>query len=430
MEDGFYVSGTPAKTFQTPTRPLSQQQFQSLRERAVKQSPSLYKHKVLSDPTKKVSVVPKNVDTSISSFAQQSVFSRNAEQKLQPESSFATGPAQRSSSEATPSFRSGNQQTLAANFNGSASTSSVLFNDWKNSQRKLKGDEQLQDLLPDEITGDKNVRNDSVISPAMEQLGNFESPALAKFTTRMVNKELEMRKLIINAVVMLIWNLVGKFLTLFFNYTGTGSRLREQMHALFLKYVIYKINPQASRSSLLFQVLSWQFLGSVFHCVILFNIAVSLWKLLIKSQNVDVSDLNLTERQKQLLGIIDGEKDESSSHASVNNSSFDTLKSSLHEEHKKRSSKTFIFKSLETPVKMREHNGQTSFINKNTNHVSFSVQPKKVNAFGTDLKNDKIMTPTISAIGRSRLQPGGRPGYIPSNRYTYMMDSPSSMKNR
>lgn len=395
MDNGISAPGTPAKTFQTPNRPLSQQQFQSLREKAIKQSPALYKHKVLSDPTSKTDV---SKSGSSSVFA-ASAFSGRFDAK--PSASTNTHTA-------SPVFRGKSNQAYSTQQDTAPVTNS--------------------DLLPDEPVGQKqqtdlNFSEDS----AYDKLTDFENPALAAFTSRMVNKELEMRRLLTNVVLAMIWNLIYKFVSLFFQFTKRGSQLRDELYLFVLKNVVYKINPHANINSFWFQMLSWQFATSIFHTIVIFNIASCLWNLLIKAQNTDISDLHLTENQKRLLGVVESTPDYGRSFDPSINIGNSKVKS-LNEAESKSSHKPFIFKSLQTPMKMRELNTlQQAEVKKN--HVSFSLQPKKVNAFGVDHITNVSNTPT-TLFTSTRSQPDTRPGYIPSNRYTYMMDSPSAMKKR
>ncbi|CDO94942.1 unnamed protein product [Kluyveromyces dobzhanskii CBS 2104] len=403
MNDGFSTPGTPAKTFETPTRPLSQQQFQSLRERAIKQSPSLYKHKVLSDPTRKVEAVKVQATPAFSGKISTSLNVREAE---------PVAPAN-----ARPVFTDKRDQ-------------------W--SVKKQTARETSSDLLPDEPLGQQDlIESNFSGDSAIDKLTDFENPALATFTSRMVNKELEMRRLLTNVVVVLIWNLISKFVFLFFHFTTSGAQLRNELYRFMLKNIVYKVNPQANLNSFWFNLLSWQFATSLFHTIVLYNIASCLWNLLVKAQNLDMSDLHLTEHQKSLLGITEETSDSGfASSLNVKNRNFDLAGNkdansafkSLNEVGSKSGNKPFIFKSLQTPMKMRELNSvQQAEARKN--HVSFSLQPKKVNAFGIDpVVNNASAAANSATLARS--QPGTHPGYIPSNRYTYMMDSPSSMKKR
>lgn len=435
MNDGISAPGTPVKNFQTPSRPLSQQQFRSLKEKAAKQSPSLYKFKVLSDPTKKSGLgsseiakqsAQKTVPESDSSLFERSVFS---------------GRREKSSDGGLIGHLSKDRSRLENNIKqhippkAKVLLSKVSLKSHEQPRTSLQAESSSSsDLLPDEAppTGNETTKWDG----SEGHLTDFENPALAVFTSRMVNKELEMRRLLTNIVLALIWNLISKFVLLFFQYTKKGAQLRDEIHRLVLKYVVYKIYPQAHVQSIWFQLLSWQCITSVFHLIVLYNIGVCLWNLLVKAQNLDMSDLNLTEHQKRLLGIIDDHATTANSTAPATGERLSNNKPTgknvhntfVNDADSKAGHKPFIFKSLQTPTKMREEQYSSRNEIGGQNHVSFSVQPKKVNAFGVQSVDATSMTPMRSLPSIRSQRQEIRPGYIPSNRYTYMMDSPSSTR--
>ncbi|SCU96752.1 LANO_0E14268g1_1 [Lachancea nothofagi CBS 11611] len=259
----------------------------------------------------------------------------------------------------------------------------------------------------------------------------FENPVLEQYSRRIVNKELETRRIISNFLALLLWNLGVKFLELFLHHTSHGIGLQRKLSKWVQELLIYRLYPHADldnsqwvRNATLTNV------SHVFHLVIFYNVIVSLWRLLVKSQNVKIDDLRLNHRQKQLLGVSDtpvtnkllpqvtlANRDHPKSqvpHLASN--------SGTSESHVSPSTSTFLFKSLQTPMKSREQNSASVGVR--------SEYVKKINAFG-ELRNPLLKKTSLTPSQNSTnplMTPINRNGYIPSSKYAYMRDSPSPRK--
>lgn len=393
------MPGTPAKVFQTPKRPLSQREFQSLREKAVKESPILYKHKVLTNPTEVRSTTTGSRSLHSTPVCARSIFTR--EERLK-------------------------DHNLAEDIKRSHEpkvTSGGIVGDGKDDNGRINFKNGIdRDVLEFESSADMKET-----AEWDQLLGSFENPALSKFTTRMVNKELEMRKLISNVLAMLCWNLLNKAVVTFFYSTQKGAQLRQEILEMFLKYAVYKVNPHVNVDSIWLSITRWNTISQLLHYVFLFNIIVCLWKLLFKSQSIDVSDLKLNDRQKQLLGIVETPGNIETS-SKLSSKTISTRNVPLKEDDIKPP-RPFLFKTLESPAKAPQT------VPKAVPSVRFSTElgmrnsvgPAGSVGIGTSLLKRPDTTPTPSS-NIARLRQSGRPGYIPSSRYTYMMESPTSTK--
>lgn len=396
------VPGTPTKTFSTPLRPVTHEKFQSLREKVIRESPNLYKTKVLSDPTTSLKFISK----SVGGTPLNNVFSRDEPfNNLLP--SVSTAASINSKDEATPL-------------------------------------QQESDLLPDQEAPTQNTMGGvDNMAPTAPSIGDFESPALSKFTGRIVNKELETKKIISNVIVLLVWNLALKFLTLFLYHMKTGKKWRKWVNNLILERVLYKINPHLDIENGVLAHLTITNVSHVVHLMIFCNIIASVWRLLVKSQSVQIDDLHLNARQKELLGVMDTPTNsKQKTLPRVVLSSATPLKatptSSSNAPSPSATPTPFLFKSLRTPLKSKEQQRQQQQQQQQQQtQKSMSAFVNKVNAFG-DLRKTALLnkqsftpTPTPTVTANPPATPtsaSGKTGYIPSSKYAYMMESPSPRK--
>ncbi|SCV99581.1 LAFE_0A06348g1_1 [Lachancea fermentati] len=357
------VSGTPVKMFSTPIRPVTQEKLASVREKVVRESPYLYKNKVLSDPMEGVQSTIKLINTPTAT-----AFHRNEK--------------------STPS-----------------SFSSVVVEPHTRKE-----------------ASENSPKVDSIARKAYS-LGDFENPVLAQYNRRVVNKELETKRIIFNVIIILFWNLVVKYLRLFVEHTRKGTHWRHLLHTFILERVVYPLNPHINlEESSWVRFVNIESVSHMLHLIVFYNVTVSLWRLLVKAQNVNLDDLKLTQKQKELLGISETPSD-SRVLPEVVLTNKSNPSSSSPPPSKISSNQPFLFKSLRTPLKSQEHKMQE--------RQAMSAFVNKVNAFG-DLRKTTLLSKTrlnpnttsVTAIPT----PTNRSGYIPSSRYAYMMDSPSPRK--
>lgn len=346
------VAGTPSKIFSTPSRPVTQERYASLREKVVRESPYLYKNKVLSNPVKQEKQENKSTGVKLSN-----AFSPRADYEK------------------------------------------------------------------------KAVEGDVLLTGGDGTLGAFENPILAQYSRRIVNKELETRRIISNLLAVLIWNLILRFLNLFLDHTQRGSQWSEWLAKWVQEKIVYRINPYTDlEQSRWISLLSLGNISHVFHLVVFYNVTVSFWRLLVKSQHVKVDDLHLNYRQKQLLGVSDTPQvSHTLPKVTLAAASQDTpVKSATGAPVpvKPSTQPVFLFKSLQTPQKSKERAA--------AEHAGIrSEQVNKVNAFG-DLRTSVLRNVSLTPAQDSNVGltvPITRTGYIPSSKYAYMRDSPSPRKS-
>lgn len=367
-------------------RPISREQFQSMREKVVKLSPELYRTRILSDPT--VNKFPLRAPGVVAA----NVFERVDSDPIE------------------------------------AAKSQVVH------VPVLPPTTQDDDLLPEQevamatrmATG---MRAETVGSgcdaSSAKPLGNYENPALAAFTRRVVNKEQEIKRIIANVWTLLIWNLVYKFLGLFLQSSRTGRFIYQSLSHFFYANVVFKLNPHARLDSGWFRFWTLENISHLIHMLLLINIALSLYMLLVKAQHITVGDLGLNERQKELLGVSASSDTRNSIIEDVTNP-----RPLLHRVSSKGSMsehilpsdaaqpQPFLFKSLQTPLRSLK------------GHPSPTVQSELPYTGG----GRESLFPAASSLVSQKLatpaQPANRPGsgYIPSSKYAYMMDSPSARK--
>lgn len=372
----------PASTFATPSRPITREQFHSLRQKMVKESPRLYKNKILSDPSER------------------------------PSGKIRSAPV-------TP--RNYVEETRGARGTLLRDTNLVDLNS-----------RQLSELNADVVSGEDKTASGELGKQASNaaEPGNYENPVLNKLASRTVNKEMETQIIVTNLVVLAMWDLFTKFLKIFLDYSHFGkviaSLAQEKFSKLKLGIWIYRLNREFPW---LVKRLSWSSVDTVFHLVVAYNVIGSLWRLLSK---VRVSDLNLNSSQRELLGLQPNDVF-TDSHASSSSSKkphviLDQNKRVPRAEKDGENSTTpstpFLFKSLETPLKakQREQTQKQQRTQLDLQRQAQSASVSKVNAFGSNF--DKIESRPVPWT-TSQINPAG---YIPSSKYAYMMSTPSPRK--
>ncbi|SCU79380.1 LAFA_0B02740g1_1 [Lachancea sp. 'fantastica'] len=277
------------------------------------------------------------------------------------------------------------------------------------------------------ITNNTPVK-DTVSAEPVPAAFAFENKALGQYSRRIVNKELETRRIISNLVALLLWNLAIKFLTLFLHHTSNGINIQRTLTKWVQELVIYRLFPRVNLEYSTFaHIATIANLSHIFHLIVFYNITVSLWRLVLKSQNVKIDDLHLSDRQKQLLGVSDvpSTKKPLPNLSLSSNIGIKDQKAQLNRPMSPNNNATplFLFKSLQTPLKSRE---QSSTVPTSTR----SAYVKKVNAFG-DLNASYQRKPSLTPgqiSSNAFTTPKSRNGYIPSSKYAYMRDSPSPRK--
>ncbi|CUS22230.1 LAQU0S05e00628g1_1 [Lachancea quebecensis] len=355
-------STVPRKMFSTPVKPVTQERFASVREKVVRESPYLYKSKILSSPVKDAKRVSRSVGGT--PLARPAAF-----QKPRPSGLDHTP----SEAEAKGTVAAGNSESV---------------------------------------------------------LGEFENPVLAQYSRRIVNKELETRKIISNLFAVLVWNLALKFLSLYLDHTLHGAGFSKRAAKWIQETLVYRINPYADfEHSRWARLLTLANISHIFHLAVFYNVTVSLWRLLVKSQNVKIDDLHLNQRQKQLLGLSDQPQTSNNlPRVMLAAGSQETLsnQTSLATSPRKNPAQpVFLFKSLQTPLKSKERAAAAERAG------VMSERAPKINAFGdlrTSVLQKSSLTPSHVSSG-SLPTAMNRTGYIPSSKYAYMRDSPSPRKS-
>lgn len=386
--------GKPDSILDTPLREISPQQFQSIRERVVKESPRLYKTRMLSDPTKVVNFSPGSAGATLNN-----TFNRN-------DSKF---------------------KNLCV-LNEQVSKIDSL-NDVDRAGKKVGELSMSQEAVKSCMKTSQNVKDDEF--QRMKEIGTYENPVLDVFARRIVNKEWEIKKIMFNISSLFIWNLVYKFVMLFLRYTKRGENLCHGVVQLLLARVVFKVNPHANIDSIWFKIWNIENLILFVHIVLLSNILISLYMLFVRSQNVWINDLGLNEKQRRLLGVSEDAISETTSHEVLlsGNSMGRPISSEIKSEKNnelndsRTGTQTFLFKSLQTPLrsnpssKEQQHESQQPLVEANKLNLHEDVRKSALLKAMASKPPAKLQLPNIN----------GRPssGYIPSSKYAYIMDFPS-----
>lgn len=260
---------------------------------------------------------------------------------------------------------------------------------------------------------------------SMFKLGNFESPVLKELSRRTVNKEMETQRIITNAIAFAFWNLLVKFIKFFRDNTNVGRQFCNRLSRMHLYLLTFHSVKQVN--IIYHSTFSWltaELVDYLFHLVISLNILFSLWKLL---STVKVSDLNLTDRQKRLLGVDIQSSDDTVLQPQQPHyvSTSKTRKMAQNKTHipqtNSKNHPAYLFKGLETPLKAR----QRKMAEEQTKLQSHSLRMKSV--VGTLQRGNGTSNTQLSPNNDndSPHTPVTRKGYIPSSKYAYMMNSQS-----
>ena len=172
--------------------------------------------------------------------------------------------------------------------------------------------------------------------------------------------------------------------------------------------------------------LTSQNINYLFHIIVCYNLLIATWRLF---SNGKINDLNLTNKQKQLLGIQDNQnknqkREMNKPHIIETNRNNDTTNSNMVRDTPMT---PFLFKSMKSRLTVREEQETINMNNAfgHTNNHEFS----KSNIFG-DIRRTAInnnynnayatpMTNVTSTVQTNK-------AYVASPKYTYLMNSPRS----
>lgn len=265
--------------------------------------------------------------------------------------------------------------------------SRILHNNVPTSAPSLKQEElnRQHDRSTNQIGSiAKKFGSDSL--PSIE----WEHPELNKIEKRIVNKELETKKVMINLILLLSSNLIYNFLDL--------------IYKKIINMELFELNNPIN--------FNFKNLLIFFQLLFLWNIINGLYKVL-KPQD-QFTDLNLTPHQRELLGLPQ---------VPTMNTSFEIIKPTTtntsrtisSEKPEKESFKLSPKKTSHTPIASPMASPSKSFSPKKISNQGQQQQSRVL-----QLKNQELpKTPNQST-----------PTYIPSPKYYYRMDSPSRTRRR
>lgn len=393
-------------------------------------------------------------------------------------------------------------------------------------------------VKPDSIPSVSQIKENNTLNSQLPTsttneyrgFGPFESPILKNFINRSINKEFEFQKLIINFISLFIITLIIKFIKLFYKFYG--ERLQCSILDILIpfdennnnnnvynsNYCIesynhnYGWNDCKSYLILLIKIIASTMnniekIKTFIHCIIIFNIIVSMVKLASYSRKiVNINNDNsimdphnnkingISLRQRNLLGLDEDsnnntlyEQDmisrkphkvmmqnqirDANSRTSTNNleksSSLnditpqdnDQIGTTNNMRPKPIPQTPYLFKSLKTPLRrdqfeqqqqqqrqQQQHlfNGSNIFSSSTMNMASSNMNRYNLNRNSfingplNRLGDTTITTSTginsINGVHNNHTNNNNNTirniGYIPSNKYAYMMNSPSPMKKR
>ncbi|CAL9733272.1 hypothetical protein MOSE0_A02058 [Monosporozyma servazzii] len=349
-------------------------------------------------------------------------------------------------------------------------------------------DEEIDQVVP---TDDKKTTS---VNTTSRVPGFSENPILTKFIHKSINKEHEFHKLIINIVSLFAITLLIKFIKLSYqiynNYKFGQQSFLEKLIPCDDADSLQSFTPNTTEfchSYSFFGWNNWQFyiinivkfviyimnnidnIKKIINLIITFNIIVSTGKLISYSKRPirpdDNNDNNniisgkysnqkgLSSKQKDLLGLDDdlsSKKYDGSKEKNLYNNSKPhqiILNDQLHGDtnnHKmniKPLSTPYLFKSLQTPLKKDQQALENaklqqqpfrmavpSVISHGYNNTNNNTNSN--NIFNTNPVLSNNSTSNNNNSNNSTLNNVRNMGYIPSNKYAYMMNSPSPMKKR
>ncbi|CCE63396.1 hypothetical protein TPHA_0E03060 [Tetrapisispora phaffii CBS 4417] len=426
--------------FKTPVRPLSNEQFRSLSEKIRKESPGLYRKNILTDPIK----------------ANYKKFDNGPDHEEKTQSIFSNVKVDDNI------FNSVKNTAVSNNFN----VESYLNTISQNEKNKPLDDDQLtvnntifgktgleskdvENKTDGRIYDNSSVDNDITVNSRI--IGNYENPILTKLSERTVNKEVEFQKIITNILFYFILNLLKKSTVFFVSYTTMGQSLT----SLVTNFIMNNKNSSfySEFSKILSNNSNWllSWLDCAVNCIIVLNVTLSIWNL---TKKTDINDLELSSKQMALLGLDNN----------INNSNYllhkQNNKPHLVTRNKVSSNKhdveielpinqsidsnfdggivnqntPYLFKSLQTPLKMKVQQNQLP--------PQSVISDKFATAFNynhnLDLRKEILSRNNFnrnvsSLFGANKIdddknQGNNSSGYTSSNKYAYLMNSPSPRK--
>lgn len=340
----------------------------------------------------------------------------------------------------------------------------------ENYHNKFKQNKNIYHNTHRKTTTNRNDQNTSIF---------IENPILNKFIDKSINKEFEFHKLIINIISLFIITLFIKVFKLvyhIFNNHNISSNI-------FFYYFNYNTTNNDNLNTLNFYLIKliklFQMLFNnidnikyLINSIISFNIMVSLIKLLSYSKtssndrnssnnynnnnnnNFNTSNIksyNLSDRQKDLLGLNQDEacNNYKNSNQSLmkkpyevqlnnnllpshNNNKINRVTEDSESQGNNLVPKTpYIFKSLRTPLKkdlQLQSQQDNKFIQSTfSNHLKDNTN-STFNVTNTTTTNNSNNLNTFTTMETPTLSNNKKIGYIPSNKYAYLMDSPSPIK--
>lgn len=308
-------------------------------------------------------------------------------------------------------------------------------------------------------SGEDNTKTDtSNQDDSNEQnitIGDYENPILEKIINRSINKENEFKIIITNITSYIIINLIIKFIRFFFNYTKSGKTLLSflSQYSINNKSTIIKTNDFKNNGNFInfinlikVKLYDWDLIEKIFNweniiffikLIVTLNILIAIIKLL---RRISYNDLNLNLRQRSLLGLnenslklnyYNNSKIDRKPHLILTNDDRFIDKNNLEsivDINKNRSATPFLFKSLKTPLSNSKYNVTD---NLKDNSISYNRYANR-NMFGLNNDNtnfNKSINGTVSNFKNDRVNSSNtNKGYVPSNKYVYMMNSPSPIK--
>ncbi|KAH3686671.1 hypothetical protein WICPIJ_002357 [Wickerhamomyces pijperi] len=262
----------------------------------------------------------------------------------------------------------------------------------------------------------------------------YEHPDIKKIEKRVVNKELETRKIIMNVFVFLVSNLAYKFLSLLFSQLEISHTLKSHVDITYWA------------ENLLF----------LLKILVIYNIGTGVYQLFKKSD--EFKDINLTPQQRQLLGLPAATSSNSvipDQGISPVNSIDAVKKTEPHTGPAPQSNSWSIFNkdpiSKTDPSKIANIGSTSGLFNKPNSLLASPMSSPHIKRFttteqsGPNLTNRTSMSKpseteqsfiskmnSSSLLSKQTLNAGlnTTPSYIPSPKYYYRMDSPSRPRRR
>ncbi|KAG0671362.1 hypothetical protein C6P45_000816 [Maudiozyma exigua] len=354
------------KNFSTPSRPITRDQLNTIKQRFVKETPGLYQRNVLSYP--------------------------------------------KDSKQATQNVAENTTRDPLFNLRN------LSLNSGFTTENKSSVPSHNEEILPDQELNDSQTL----------QLGNFENPILSKLLKRSINKEYEFNKIVTNIIGLSIWNLMINFIDLFVKHSSMGrqmyARIYTQIWDIKWVHIIYS---NVTMKSIIDNLTSRN-INYLFHILVCYNLIIATWRLF---SNGKINDLNLSNKQKQLLGIQDkkskSEKYEMNKPHIIETNRTNNISNANGNILREAPVTPFLFKSLKSPLRTREEqeitNGHNAF--GQTHNHEFT----KTNVFGDIRKtaiNNNYTNTYVTPMSNVTTTAQTNKSYVASPKYTYLMNSP------